>query len=122
MLVEGAGDGSPLPEPDGDWTRKPELAAGCPPTAAYPGTVHSLPPVLEVILRPDRRREDPRPVDVDMRRVILVGLALWGLGLAVVVVLWVAGTITATPVWSCAAGMALGLAGLVWERGHRPDR
>ena len=54
-----------------------------------------------------------------MRRVILTGLALWTVGLVVTVVLWRAGTITSTPVWSCVAGMALGVFGLVWERGHR---
>lgn len=54
-----------------------------------------------------------------MRRVILTGLALWAVALVVAVALWRAGTITSTPVWSCVAGMALGLFGLVWERGHR---
>jgi hypothetical protein len=84
--------------------------------------MRSLPPVLEVILRPERRRENPPPVDVDMRKVILVGLALWLGGVVVAVVLWWTGVITATPVWSCVAGVLLGVAGLVWERGHRRDR
>lgn len=78
-----------------------------------------MPVVLEVILRPDRRREDPPPVDVDMRRVLLVGLALWVAGLVVAVVLWRAGVITTTPVWSCVAGVALGFVALAWERTHR---
>jgi hypothetical protein len=78
-----------------------------------------MPGVLEVLLRPERRRENPPPVDVDMRRVILVGLGLWVGGLLVAVVLWRTGAITSTPVWSCAAGVVLGLAGLGWERGHR---
>lgn len=86
---------------------------------AYPGSVRSLPPVLEVILRPDRRRPDPPPVDVDMRRVFLVGLALWAVGLVVTVVLWRVGVVTSTPVWSCVAGVALGLVGLGWDRVHR---
>jgi membrane protein YdbS with pleckstrin-like domain len=81
--------------------------------------VRSLPPVLEVFLRPDRRRADPPPVDVDMRRVALVGLVLWVCALAVAVVLWRLGIITATPVWSCVAGVVLGLLGLVWLRGRR---
>jgi hypothetical protein len=80
--------------------------------------VRSLPPVLEVILRSDRRREDPPTVDVDMRRVVLVGLALWVGGLVVAVVLWRTGIITVTPVWSCVAGVVLGLLGLLWVRGH----
>ncbi len=78
-----------------------------------------MPDVLEVLLRPDRRREDPPPVDVDMRKVILVGLGLWLGGLAVAVVLWRTGVITSSPGWSCVAGVGRGLAGLVWERGHR---
>ena len=81
--------------------------------------MRSLPPVLEVLLRSGRRREDPPPVEVDMRRVALVGLVLWVCGLAVAVVLWRTGTITATPVWSCVAGVVLGLLGLVWARGRR---
>lgn len=81
--------------------------------------MRSLPPVVEVILRPDRRRPDPPPVDVDMRKVFLVGLALWVVALVVAVVLWLVGVVTTTPVWSCMAGVALGLVGLGWERVHR---
>jgi hypothetical protein len=84
--------------------------------------VRSLPPVLEVILRPDRRRPDPPAVDVDMRRVFLVGLGLWLAGLAVAAVLWRTGVISSTPVWSCLAGAALGLVGLAWDRVHRRHR
>lgn len=53
-----------------------------------------------------------------MRKVVLVGLALWICGLAVAVVLWRTGNITVTPVWSCIAGVVLGLLGLLWVRGH----
>jgi Protein of unknown function (DUF2530) len=78
--------------------------------------VRSLPPVLEVILRPDRRRPDPPTLVVDMRRVFLVGLLLWTVALVVCLVLWLTGATGTTPVWTCVAGLAVGLVGLVWER------
>jgi len=81
--------------------------------------VRTLPAVLEVVLRPDRRRPDPPPVEVDMRRVFLVGLVLWAVALAGAAVLWRTGVITSTPVWSCAAGVGLGFVGLAWERLRR---
>ena len=88
----------------------------------YPEAVRSLPPVLEVILRPDRRREDPPPVEVDMRKVFLVGLLLWVVALAVFTALRAAGVVGTTPVWTCTAGIVLGLVGLAWERVHRRRR
>jgi Protein of unknown function (DUF2530) len=78
--------------------------------------VRSLPPVLEVILFADRRRPDPPPVRVDMRRVFVVGIVAWLVALVVMGVLWRAGAIGTTPLWSCVAGLALGVAGLAWER------
>ncbi|WP_298461845.1 DUF2530 domain-containing protein [uncultured Cellulomonas sp.] len=78
-----------------------------------------MPAVLEVILRPDRRRPDPPPVEVDMRRVFAVGIALWSVALVVCAVLWRTGAAGTVPVWSCAAGLALGVMGMIWERRHR---
>lgn len=75
-----------------------------------------MPPVLEVILRADRRRPDPPPVEVDMRRVFVVGIVAWTVALVVTGVLWRLGAVGPVPVWSCVAGMALGVIGLVWER------
>jgi hypothetical protein len=80
-----------------------------------------MPAVLEVILRADRRRPDPPVVRVDLRRVILVGIGAWLVALAVTTVLWFAGTVTTTPVWSCVAGTALGLLALAWERVRGPE-
>ena len=51
-----------------------------------------------------------------MRRVFLIGMAVWALALVVCVVLWRTDVIGTTPVWSCVAGLALGVVGLVWER------
>jgi len=78
-----------------------------------------MPAVLEVILRPDRRRADPPTVEVDMRRVFVAGLVIWLVALVVATVLWRAGFTDATPVWSCVAGVVLGIVGLVWARRHR---
>jgi hypothetical protein len=75
-----------------------------------------MPTVIEVILRADRRRPDPPPVRVDMRQVFLAGIGAWLLALVVTAVLWWMGEATTTPVWSCVAGAALGVAGLTWER------
>ncbi|GAA2726475.1 DUF2530 domain-containing protein [Cellulomonas aerilata] len=75
-----------------------------------------MPAVLEVILRADRRRPDPPVVRVDMRRVILAGIAAWVVALVVTAVLWRLEMVSSTPVWSCVAGTALGVLGLGWER------
>jgi uncharacterized membrane protein AbrB (regulator of aidB expression) len=74
-----------------------------------------MPAVLEVILRADRRRPDPPVMRVDMRRVILTGIAAWLVALLVTAVLWRLGSITSTPMWSCVAGAVLGVLALGWE-------
>lgn len=83
--------------------------------------MRTLSAVIEVFVRPERRRPSPPPVEVDMTRVFVVGLVLWGLALGVAVVLWRVGVITSTPVWSCVAGAGLGVIGLVWARGRHPQ-
>lgn len=54
-----------------------------------------------------------------MRRVFLVGTALWLGGLVVTAVLWQVGLLSSTPVWTCAAGAVLGGVGLAWQRLRR---
>ena len=78
-----------------------------------------MPSVLEILLHPDRRRPDPAPVRVDLRHVILVAMGLWALAAAVSGVLWAAGVVAANVVWTCLAGVALGVPGLLWDRRHR---
>ena len=51
-----------------------------------------------------------------MRRVFLVGIAIWAVALVVCLVLWRMEILGTTPVWSCVAGLALGVIGLVWQR------
>ena len=78
-----------------------------------------MPSVLEILLHPDRRRPDPAPVRVDLRHVILGGMGLWALASAVTGVMWAAGAVAANVVWTCVAGVALGVLGLLWDRRHR---
>ena len=78
--------------------------------------------MLEVILRADRRRPDPPAIEVDMRRVFVAGLVIWTLALAVCAVLWRLGVLEVAAVWSCVAGLVLGVGGLVWARLRGPSR
>lgn len=78
-----------------------------------------MPSVLEILLHPERRRPDPAPVHVDLRRVVLVGMGLWALALVVTGVLWAVGAVAPNVVWTCAAGVGLGVLALLWERRHR---
>lgn len=75
---------------------------------------------LELFLHPERRRPGPKPRQVDLRRAIVAGLALWALA---AVVLGVIGLTTDLSVRSnlvvCATGGGLGLLALAWEQGNR---
>ena len=59
------------------------------------------------------------PLQVDLRRVFWVGIALWTAALAVVGALALTGAETGRAVWICLAGFALGFLALDWERRHR---
>lgn len=75
---------------------------------------------FELFLHPERRRPGPKPRQVDLRRAILAGLALWALAAAV---LGVIALTTDLPVRSnlvvCATGGGLGLLALAWEQDNR---
>lgn len=58
------------------------------------------------------------PVEVNLRRVFVVGIGAWAVALVVVAALAVAGRTTPTDVATCAAGLALGGLALVWEHRH----
>jgi len=81
--------------------------------------MRDVPSFVTLLLHPDRRRPDPAPRRVDLRVVILAGMALWTLALVVCVVLLATGLLGARAVATCGAGLVLGLLGLVWERRHR---
>jgi Na+-driven multidrug efflux pump len=60
------------------------------------------------------RRPDPPPLETDDVHVVAVGTALWGLGLAVLLVLRVTGAVEVRGWWiaMCVAGIVLGLLGV----------
>lgn len=79
-----------------------------------------LPPSIELTLRPERRRQDVQPAEVDLRVVILVGIGLWAVSLAIFGVLALASDLdVAGQLLVCTAGLVLGLLGLVWEHSNR---
>lgn len=75
---------------------------------------------FDLFLHPERRRPGPQPRQVDLRRAIVVGLALWA---TAAVVLVVVGLTTELSVRSnlvvCATGGGLGLLALAWEQNNR---
>lgn len=72
----------------------------------------------EDLLRPSS--QTPAPVSVDLRHVVLVGMALWALGLVVTGVLTLTGRAEWSAVAVCGTGLALGVLALAWTRRH-PD-
>ncbi|WP_448631302.1 DUF2530 domain-containing protein [Cellulomonas soli] len=58
------------------------------------------------------------PVKVDLRHVVLVGMALWGLGLVVVTVLIMTDRAHGEAVAVCLSGLLLGVLALLWTRRH----
>lgn len=78
--------------------------------------------VIELILHPSRRRPDPAPLAVDLTKVFLVGLGAWVVALVVTWFRWRSGDVASTSVWTCVAGVVLGLVALVWARTTRPSK
>ncbi|MBI9114606.1 DUF2530 domain-containing protein [Sanguibacter suaedae] len=79
-----------------------------------------LPRTISLTVHPERRTREARPLQVDLRVTVLLGIATWAVALAVVLVLSATSSSLLTlQVWVCAAGLGLGLLGLVWERTQR---
>lgn len=78
-----------------------------------------MPSVLSMALRPDRRRASPPPLDVDLRAVSLVGMAVWAVATVVGALLWWLADASWTVPATCVAGLVLGLLGLRWDRRYR---
>jgi hypothetical protein len=76
---------------------------------------------VTLLLHPERRRPGPPPLRVDLRRVLLAGMAAWFVALVVFGVLAILGRSTTQAVATCATGLLLGGAGLLWERRHRRE-
>jgi len=60
-------------------------------------------------LKDSERRPDPAPVKTDDRTAFLVGVIVWIIGLVAVVI------IEPEYLWTCVAGLAIGLIGLAWS-------
>lgn len=84
-----------------------------------PATLADVPRLIELLIHPERRLPDPEPARVDLRRVILVGTAVWLGALVIECVRWAnAADGAARGVAICVAGVALGAYGLAWVRRH----
>jgi hypothetical protein len=76
---------------------------------------------VRIWLKDSERRPDPAPVATDDRKAVLVGLALWLVALAAVVIVANPITTDASPswFWACITGLALGLIGLGYTHAQR---
>jgi Protein of unknown function (DUF2530) len=72
-------------------------------------------------LKDNERLPDPAPVQTDDRKAMLAGIVLWLV--AIVVLLVFVGPLIAAGniwwLWTCAAGIALGLVGLLYTHARR---
>lgn len=76
--------------------------------------------MLDLFLHPERRRPGPQPLQVDLRRTIVVGIALWCVAIVVLGVLAVTvDTDVTSKLIICTTGLGLGLLALVWEHTNR---
>ena len=77
---------------------------------------------MRLWLKDSERRPDPTPVATDDRKAVLVGVALWVIGLAVALIVPAVSEVDAAGTWfyTCLVGLALGAVGLVYtHRRHR---
>ena len=73
------------------------------------------------IINPDVRRPAPKPVQVDLRKVFLVGTALWSVALVVCLILLAFRLPVLQLLVVCAAGTIIGVMMLIWEHFDRWD-
>jgi hypothetical protein len=78
---------------------------------------------VRIWLRDSERRPDPAPVPTDDRKAMLVGITLWLIALATLLVLLPQVTAAGLGwwLWVCVAGIALGIIGILYThaRGGR---
>jgi FtsH-binding integral membrane protein len=72
-------------------------------------------------LKDSERRPDPAPIKTDDRKAMLVGIGLWVVGLAVLLVFMVPLNTAGNGwwLWACVAGLALGLVGILYTHWRR---
>jgi len=68
------------------------------------------------------RRPEPEPLEVRLRPVMLVGIAIWAVVLVVAVLTTASGAATGRLCAIAATGIALGGLGLLWERRRQRRR
>ena len=76
---------------------------------------------MRLWLKDSERRPDPEPVRTDDRKPMLLGIGLWLLAL-VSLLFGVGGLVGADDaglIWTCLAGIALGLLGLLYTHRRR---
>jgi fatty acid desaturase len=71
---------------------------------------------VKLYLRAEDRHPDPAPVETDDRRAIIVGTAIWVAALVVALVVTPMMTDDPFLIATCAVGVALGVAGLVYTQ------
>lgn len=74
---------------------------------------------MRLLLKDSERRPDPEPVRTDDRTPMLIGLAAWVLALTVMLfvpALWAG---REWVLWTCVAGIVLGLLGLLYTHLRR---
>lgn len=76
---------------------------------------------MRLWLKDSERRPDPAPIKTDDRKAMLVGIGLWVVGLAVLLVFMVPLNIAGNGwwLWACVAGLALGLVGILYTHWRR---
>lgn len=78
-----------------------------------------MPSLLRILTHPETRRPGPPPLSVDLRKVLLVGIACWVVASVVFGLLVVLDHKPWTVLGVCAAGLVLGGLGLLWARGKQ---
>jgi hypothetical protein len=71
---------------------------------------------VRIWLKDSERRPDPAPVKTDDRKAMLVGIVLWLVALAVLLLMLPVVTAAGNDwwLWTCVAGLALGLIGILY--------
>lgn len=73
------------------------------------------------IYDPSHRRPSPKPVQVDLRKVFIMGTVLWALALIVCSIMLACGKPMLQNVQICASGTIVGICLLIWEFFDRWD-
>lgn len=73
------------------------------------------------IYDPSHRRDTPKPVQVDLRKVFIAGTVLWAISFIVCTILMFCGRPVMDELLICAFGVIVGICLLIWEFFDRWD-